>query len=148
MIPTIGIQRYYFSYMLNDNSYISLKIIDTSGREKFRNANSNLYNEADCIILLYDITDRCSFNECQSYYSEKIKTLLKKNAFVLLVGNKSDLTEKRMVSFKEGKAFASQYKFIFMETSCHEKENAFKIFEKIIALNAQNIKMNEKKSKK
>ena len=70
----------------------------------------SLYNEADCCLLVYDITNRKSFEDCLLYFKDKIKSLFKKNIKVALCGNKIDYAEERKVSYLEGAEFALKNK--------------------------------------
>ena len=139
-LDTISTSKYLSSYRLNDSSIVILNIYDTSGREKFRQFNESFYGTANFIILIYDITDRESFNSCKNYFSENIKILCKKQINILLLGNKNDLINKREVSFEEAEKFAFDNNYYFMETSCLHKENVFKVFEKIVVWNKKGIK--------
>jgi small GTP-binding protein len=91
--------------------------MDTSGQERYRSINENYYRNADCCLLVYDITNVKSFEECK-YYSTQIKERCKKNIKVILLGNKMDLEDKRKIDSKLGADLALKNKYIFMETSC------------------------------
>lgn len=139
-MDTVSTSKYLSSYSLKDNSIVTLNIYDTSGREKFRRFNESFYGKANFIILIYDITDRESFNACKNYFSKKIKELCKQHINILLLGNKNDLINKRDVSFEEAENFAFNNNYYFMETSCLHKETVFKVFEKIMVWNKKGIK--------
>ena len=101
---------------------------DTAGQERFRTITSSYYRGAHGIIVVYDITDRESFenvkqwlNEIQKYASEHVN--------VLLVGNKSDLEPSRQVETEEAAAFASQRGIPFLETSAKASQNVESAFE-------------------
>ncbi len=121
--------------------------MDTAGQVRFRANNEPYYKKADCCILLYDITNREEFNEIKEYFIVKIKELCKKNVKVILVGNKTDLEDKREISYNEGANLAFLNNFLFIETSCLKNENVYEAFEKIIGIyrlsyknNVENIK--------
>ena len=63
------------------------------GQERFRAILQNFYKVVDCCLLVYDITERKSFEDCLNYFNYKIKSLCKKNIIVALFGNKADNEE-------------------------------------------------------
>ena len=71
--------------------------MDTSGHERFRSINESYFRMANCCLLVYDITDEKTFKECE-YYSKEIKERCKKDIKVILLGNKTDLEDKRKIS--------------------------------------------------
>ena len=131
---TIGTPTYFSNFLLSDNSIINLQIYDTPGQEKYRALIESYYKRADGIILVYDISNKESFKECKNYFCENIKEKCKRDIKVILVGNKSDLEEKREVSFQEANDFASLNNYIHIQTSCLKNENVFEAFEKIIGI--------------
>ena len=131
---TIGSPIYFSSYKLSDNFIINTYIIDTAGQERFKEINLRHYKNADSIILLYDITNKYSFDECKNYFCKKIKENCKDNIKVILIGNKKDLENKRKVSFKEANDFALSNKYLHMETSCLRNENVLEAFKKAIEI--------------
>jgi len=87
---------------------------------------------ADILILVYDITNKNSFELCKNFYRDKIKENCHKNIKVILLGNKNDLDDKREVSTQEGYDFALKNEYIFIETSCLKNENIYEIIENAI----------------
>ncbi len=114
---------------------------------KFRPINESYYKQADCCILVYDITNREEFNEIKEYFIVKIKELCKKNVKVILVGNKTDLEDKREISYNEGANLAFLNNFLFIETSCLKNENVYEAYEKIIGIYRFSYKNNEENIK-
>ena len=53
-------------------------------------------------MIVYDITDKESFNAVKQW-SEEVKKYAQSDVKTILVGNKSDLEDRRAVSFNEGK---------------------------------------------
>lgn len=85
-----------------DAKTIKLQIWDTAGQERFRTITSSYYRGAHGIIVVYDTTDLESFNNVKQWLHE-IDRYASENVNKLLVGNKSDLTSKRAVSFDQAK---------------------------------------------
>ena len=121
-------------YKLSDGSLVKVNILDTAGQEKFKAINDTYYKKADCCLLVYDITDRKSFEECKEYYCLNIIEKCKKDIKVVLLGNKTDLEEKRQVKSEEGANFALENDYIFIETSCLRNKNVANAFETLIEI--------------
>jgi len=100
---------------------------DTAGQERFRTITSSYYRGAHGIIVVYDTTDLESFNNVKQWLHE-IDRYASENVNKLLVGNKSDLTSKRAVSFDQAKEFADSLGIEFIETSAKNSTNVEKAF--------------------
>ena len=77
----MGVPNYFSTYKLSDCSLVHIQILDTAGEEKFRALTTGYYKKADCCLLVYDITQKKTFDECK-YYSKEIKERCKKNVKV------------------------------------------------------------------
>ena len=75
--------------------------------------------------------DKDSFANTQKWIAE-IKDLKREDAIMCLVGNKSDLNEKRSVTKDEGELFAKERGFIFQEVSAKSGQNVNNLFYKDI----------------
>jgi small GTP-binding protein len=106
---------------------IKLNIWDTAGQERFKTITSTYYKGSHGIILVYDITDRESFNNINNWITE-VKKHAGAQVVKLLVGNKCDMAAKRAVSFEEGDALAKEYNIHFFETSAKQDLNVEKSF--------------------
>ena len=135
--------NYFSTYKLSDNSLLTINVFDTAGQEKYKSLNEKYYKKADCCILVYDIINRRKFNEIKEYFIVKIKELCKKNVKVILVGNKTDLEDKREISYNEGANLAFLNNFLFIETSCAKNKNVYETFEKIIGIYRLSCENNE-----
>jgi small GTP-binding protein len=131
-IATLGTPKYNLTCKLLDKYIIKLHIIDTAGQEVYKALNECYYENADSIILSYDITRGYTFEECKNYYYETINKRCKTNIKVILIGNKKDRENEREVSFEEANEFALSKGYLFMETSCKTYENVYETFEKLI----------------
>ena len=131
-LSTIGIDQKYDEYQLSDDSIIGCTLIDNNGTDRYRLMNETFYKQADGVFIVYDITNRRSFEEIEKYYIPTLNEKCKENIVIMLFGNKKDMEDKRKVSFEEGKELASKYNFIFAEVSCFENNSIFDNFKKII----------------
>ncbi|KAM7254417.1 hypothetical protein ACFE04_003797 [Oxalis oulophora] len=110
-----------------DGKTIKLQIWDTAGQERFRTITSSYYRGAHGIIIVYDVTDKESFNHVKDWLVE-IDKFSSDNVAKLLVGNKSDLTAKKEVSYETARAFADEIGISFLETSAKDASNVEQAF--------------------
>nr|CAI44552.1 rab_A61 [Paramecium tetraurelia] len=118
---TIGVDFKIKSIFL-ENKNIKLQIWDTAGQDRFRTITCSYYRGAHGIIIVYDITDRESFDSVKMWMSE-IDKYAQEDVIRMLVGNKCDVDDKRAVSYEEGEALAKQLKLQFIETSAKLSTN-------------------------
>ena len=122
------------TFQLPDSSYVNCEVMDTGGQEKFDSLNRQYYQRADCCVLVYDITNKESFKQCKEYYKQEIIDNCKEDIKVILVGNKTDLENDRVISKEEGANFADESGYYFKETSCEHNFNVADAFETIIIM--------------
>ncbi|THU61977.1 hypothetical protein C4D60_Mb01t00290 [Musa balbisiana] len=125
-ISTIGVD-FKIRTVEQDGKTIKLQIWDTAGQERFRTITSSYYRGAHGIIVVYDVTDQGSFNNVKQWLNE-IDRYASENVNKLLVGNKCDLTDSRVVSYETGKAFADEIGIPFLEASAKDSTNVEKAF--------------------
>jgi len=125
-ISTIGVDFKIRTIEL-DGKTIKLQIWDTAGQERFRTITSSYYRGAHGIIVVYDVTDQESFNNVKQWLQE-IDRYASENVNKLLVGNKSDLTTKKVVDFTTAKEYADQLGIPFLETSAKNATNVEQAF--------------------
>lgn len=114
-ISTIGVDFKIRTIEL-EGKIIKLQIWDTAGQERFRTITSSYYRGAHGIIVVYDVTDMESYNNVRQWLHE-IDRYASDNVNKLLVGNKSDLESKRVVTAEQAKEFADSLGIAFLETS-------------------------------
>ncbi|XP_062854545.1 ras-related protein Rab-3C isoform X1 [Trichomycterus rosablanca] len=129
-VSTVGIDFRVKTVYRNDKS-IKLQIWDTAGQERYRTITTAYYRGAMGFILMYDITNEESFAAVQDW-STQIKTYSWDNAQVVLVGNKCDMEEERIVSVDNGRLLADQLGFEFFETSAKDNINVKQTFECLV----------------
>ena len=123
---TIGVEFGAKNISINDKIY-RIQIWDTAGQENFRSITRAYYKNSVCALVVYDITNRDSFNNISNWI-EDCKNQSPKTIFMVLVGNKSDLSDKRVISIDEGRELAEKYNMIFFETSAKTGDNVDLIF--------------------
>jgi Ras-related protein Rab-1A len=125
-ISTIGVDFKIRTVDLQGKT-IKLQIWDTAGQERFRTIVSSYYRGAHGIIIVYDVTDRDSFDNVKHWLSE-VDRYGVENVEKLLIGNKSDLTSKRRVDPAEAKELAERLGIQMIETSAKQSTNVDKAF--------------------
>ena len=141
-VPTIGVDFKLKTLEINGKK-VKLQIWDTAGQERFKNITSSYYRGGNGVLVVYDITDRESFENLTSWLIE-IEKNANKNVYKLLIGNKCDLEEKRKISVQEGKEFAESNGMKFIETSAKDNTKVQEAFE---LLTTEIIKSNLNKDK-
>jgi len=125
-ISTIGVD-FKIRTLDIDGKTVKLQIWDTAGQERFRTITSSYYRGAHGIIVVYDVTDKVSFNNVKQWLGE-IDRYACQSVNKLLVGNKADLVEKKVVDYNEAKEFADSLGISFLETSAKSAQNVEEAF--------------------
>ena len=112
---TIGVE-FGAKNLTLDGKIFRIQIWDTAGQENFRSITRAYYKNSVCAIVTYDITNRNSFENVQDWIDE-VKSQTPKEILLVLVGNKIDLENERVVSFDEGKKLSENNDMLFFETS-------------------------------
>ena len=110
-----------------DNKKIKLQIWDTAGQERFRTITTSYYKGAHAILIVFDITDRESFEHVRNWMAD-IDKFAKEGVLRILVGNKCDLENSRQVKKEEGNEIANKYGIKYIETSAKETTNIEDLF--------------------
>ena len=134
---TVGVEFGAKNLEVNGRIY-RIQIWDTAGQENFRSIARAYYKNSVCACIVYDITNRNSFNSIQSWIDDCVKQSPKSILFIL-IGNKNDLNESREVQYEEGVEFAKKRNMIFLETSAKTGNNISTIFDKSIRQIDKNI---------
>ena len=109
---------------------VKLQIWDTAGQERYRAVTRSYYRGAVGALIVYDITQRESFDRIVNWVADA-RTLAREDTAILLVGNKSDLKDKRQISFLEASRFAQEHNLLFLECSALSGENVDEAFLKL-----------------
>ena len=136
--PSIGVQFIAKNVVL-ENTTFRLQIWDTAGQESFRAMTRIYYKNSSCAFIIYDITEKESFNHLESWITE-CKKIAPETTLFVLIGNKNDLKESREVSYDEGLKMAEKNNMLFFETSAKNGENIEQIFKESVEYIFTNIK--------
>ena len=120
-LTTVGIDFKIKNETINNKQY-KLFLYDTTGQEKYKSIALNIIKNAQGIILMYDITNKNSFESIPEWI-RSIKDAKGDNFPMILLGNKLDKEDIRIVSEKDGKDLAKEYNMEFFETSNKDGTN-------------------------
>ncbi|RWR91974.1 ras-related protein RABC2a [Cinnamomum micranthum f. kanehirae] len=130
--PTIGVD-FKIKLLTIGGKRLKLTIWDTAGQERFRTLTSSYYRGAQGIILVYDVTRRETFTNLLDTWSKEVQIYsTSKDCIKMLVGNKVDKENERVVTREEGVSLAQKYGFLFLECSAKTRENVQQCFEDLI----------------
>ena len=135
-ITTIGIDFKIKTVTLSNEKQIKLKIWDTAGQERFRTLTNNYFKNAHGIIIAYDCTEKKSYDGIKAWV-EQIKNNGKTSIPALILGNKCDLEDEKVVQEKDGRDVAKSFGMDFFETSSktgyNVQESFIHLVEKVYA---------------
>ncbi|XP_052274910.1 uncharacterized protein LOC127874563 isoform X1 [Dreissena polymorpha] len=130
-ISTIGVD-FKIRTIEMDGKVIKLNMWDTAGQDRFKTITSTFYRGAHGVILVFDLTDMESFHHIKQWMGE-IDKFGGGHVAKMLVGNKSDLKNKRVVSTDMAQNYAEELGIPYIETSAKSSENVDNAFKKIIS---------------
>ena len=107
---------------------LNFEIWDTAGQERYRSLAKVFYKNASVCILVYDITQKASFDDIKNYWIPELKENAPDNIILALVGNKSDKYTEAEVTEDEGKALAKEVNAIYMRTSAKLNSSIDELF--------------------
>ena len=130
-LTTVGKESYI--QQVNLHGYeLKMKIWDTAGQERFKSMSVQVIKNSDAVILVYAIDDRNSFNALDQWLNKLNDTIDISKKPIIIIGNKSDVeTEKRVVTYEEGKKYAEDKGYHFYETSAKNNVNIQEAFNDI-----------------
>ena len=135
--PTIGAD--FLTKELNlDGKVVQLQLWDTAGQEQFNSIGASFYRNAECCVLVCDLTDEKSFEGLEKWRTEFLNKLAPKdpdNFPFVLIGNKCDKSDERKVKKEQLKLYCESHNNIpYFETSAKNNVNVEKAFEEIARL--------------
>ena len=128
-ITTIGIDFKIKTIDLNGKR-VKLQIWDTAGQERFRTITTAYYRGANGILLVYDVTDENSFLNIRNWM-KSIDQHAADSVKRILIGNKSDMVNEKVIETGRGQSLADEYGIKFFECSAKTDQNVTEAFMEI-----------------
>ena len=126
---TIGIDFLSKTLYLDDRT-VRLQLWDTAGQERFRSLIPSYIRDSSVAVIVYDVTNKTSFQNCDKWI-EDVRSERGGDVIIMLVGNKTDLGDKRQVTAEEGEIKAKKLNVLFIETSAKANVNIKQMFRKL-----------------
>jgi len=126
---TIGIDFLSKTMYLEDRT-VRLQLWDTAGQERFRSLIPSYIRDSSVAVVVYDITNVNSFQQTNKWIDD-VRAERGNDVIIMLVGNKTDLAEKRQVATESGEAKAKELNVMFIETSAKAGHNVKQLFRKV-----------------
>ncbi|XP_061897931.1 ras-related protein ralB-B-like [Entelurus aequoreus] len=136
----------YRKKVVLDGEDVQIDILDTAGQEDYAAIRDNYFRSGEGFLLVFSITEHESF-AATSEFREQILRVKEEEAIpMLLVGNKSDLEDRRKVSVEEAAGKVSEWGVQYVETSAKTRANVDKVFFDLMR-EVRKKKMSESKDK-
>ncbi|KAB1276067.1 Ras-related protein Ral-A [Camelus dromedarius] len=118
----------YRKKVVLDGEEVQIDILDTAGQEDYAAIRDNYFRSGEGFLCVFSITEMESFAATADFREQILRVKEDENVPFLLVGNKSDLEDKRQVSVEEAKTRADQWNVNYVETSAKTRANVDKVF--------------------
>ena len=129
-LATIGID-YKTKYIKVKDASVKVLLWDTAGQEKFRNIARQYYKGANGVLLIFDVCDRKSYERIGFWMDELKQNNEIEQLYIILVGNKIDLEEKRVVTREEAEKYAEDNNINYLEVSAKTGEGILDLFNEV-----------------
>lgn len=120
-VPTIGVEYGTKNIIIDDVNY-RIQIWDTAGQENYRSITRSYYTNSSCAFIVYDVTNKNSFKDIQDWIND-CRKYSKNSILYVLIGNKIDLDNERIITYEEGEKYAKNNGMLFFEVSALTGEN-------------------------
>ena len=139
-VCTIGVDFKIKSLEI-DNKRIKLQVWDTAGQERFKPITKCYFRGSHGCIVLFDITNRSSFNNVKTWVSDyRENNTVDSSDNVVVIGNKADKENDRVVTVEEGNLLAESISGIYVESSARTGQGVPEAFETIAKVVLKNMK--------
>ena len=126
--PSIGGTSSTKSIICDNGKILKFEIWDTAGQERYRSLTKMFYKDANAAILVYDITNKESFEEIKNYWANQIKESSPPGIILVIAANKYYIIDHEAVDEKEARKLAEELGAIFVKTTAKETESINDIF--------------------
>jgi len=131
---TIGAAFLTQTIALDEGTTIKFEIWDTAGQERYKSLAPMYYRNANCAVVVYDVTQASSLEKAKSWVRE-LQRQASENIVIALAGNKLDLVgeqpDRRAVATEDARQYAAEANLLFFETSAKTAENVTQLFTEI-----------------
>lgn len=127
---TVGVEFLSKSYRINEQVF-KIEMWDTAGQERYKSITAAYYKGAKGALIVYDITQKTSFENISKWMSE-IREKSSKDMKLMIIGNKTDLKDERQVTTEEASSKAQDLGAPIMETSALDASNVKEAFYDLI----------------
>jgi Ras-related protein Rab-11A len=128
---TIGVEFGTMTFKM-DNDTVKAQIWDTAGQERYQAIVQAYYRGTAGAVIVYDITNEKSLKKATTLWLKQLRDFSPREIPILLVGNKVDLADRRVVRTKEGEDAALLNNLAFFETSALTGENVREAFYELV----------------
>ncbi|XP_071764492.1 ras-related protein ralB-B-like [Centroberyx gerrardi] len=136
----------YRKKVVLDGEEVQIDILDTAGQEDYAAIRDNYFRSGEGFLLVFSITEHESFTATSEFREQILRVKEEDGIPLLLVGNKSDLEERRQVSADEAAGRAGEWGVQYVETSAKTRANVDKVFFDLMR-EVRKKKMSESKDK-
>ncbi|XP_016410311.1 ras-related protein ralB-A-like [Sinocyclocheilus rhinocerous] len=136
----------YRKKVVLDGEEVQIDILDTAGQEDYAAIRDNYFRSGEGFLLVFSITEPESFSATSDFREQILRVKEEDKIPLLLVGNKSDLEDRRQVSADEARTKADEWSVQYVETSAKTRANVDKVFFDLMR-EVRTKKMSENKEK-
>ena len=129
----------------DEDTSFRLYIWDTAGQEKFKSVTRQYYRNCHGAIIVFDLTNKKTFDELNKWIKE-VKNHAREDTVIIILGNKSDLTEERAIFEHEIKEELNN-EYFYLDVSAKTGNNISLAFDKLVKLIFEKMKMKGKNKK-
>ncbi|XP_071943487.1 GTP-binding protein Rheb-like [Antedon mediterranea] len=120
------------------NQEFNIKIVDTAGQDEYSIFPQSLSVGINGFVLVYSVTSQKSFEIVQIIHEKLLDTIGKVTVPIVLVGNKIDLVNDRIITTQMGRDLANSWNAAFIESSAKKNEMVETIFKAVLELIERN----------
>jgi len=118
----------YRKKVVLDGEEVQIDILDTAGQEDYAAIRDNYFRSGEGFLCVFSITEDESFQASQEFREQILRVKSDDSIPFILVGNKSDLTDRRQVGLRQAQDKAEAWRVPYVETSAKTRENVDKVF--------------------
>ena len=130
-LSTLGMDYILKNIPMKDGSIVKLKIWDTVGQERYKAVSKSFYQGAHAIILIFSVIDKKTFGNIHNWINQ-LKKEVNEKVPLILVGNKIDCEEKRVINKLDAEKLANEFNINYYDCSAKTGQNINKAFDDLI----------------